>query len=61
LFININFPDRWTGVRFKSKWTKSNSGGLPTKYELEHLERFATNPQFLIKPEKDTKLFFCLA
>lgn len=33
LFININFPDSWTGIRFKSKWTHSNSGGLPTEYE----------------------------
>jgi len=25
LFINIDFPEDWTGVRFKSKWTKSNA------------------------------------
>jgi len=33
LFINIDFPEDWTGVRFKSAWTKSNSGGLPAKHE----------------------------
>ena len=29
LFLNVDFPDEWTGVRFKSAWTKNNSGGLP--------------------------------
>lgn len=41
LFINVDFPEDWTGVRFKSAWTKSASGGLPTSYEKEHLDRFA--------------------
>jgi hypothetical protein len=44
LFVNIDFPDKWTGVRFSSKWTKSNSGGLPSKYEEAQLKRFAKNP-----------------
>jgi hypothetical protein len=43
LFLNVDFPEDWTGVRFKSKWTKSNAGGLPNKYvpdeELGGLER----------------------
>lgn len=29
LFINLDFPEDWTGVRFLSAWTKSNSGGIP--------------------------------
>ena len=32
LFLNVDFPEDWTGVRFKSKWTKSNAGGLPATY-----------------------------
>lgn len=44
LFLNVDFPEKWTGVRFKSKWTKSNAGGLPVKYEKTDLERYATNP-----------------
>lgn len=44
LYVNIDFPEDWTGVRFKSKWTKSNAGGLPKKYEQSHLERYAKNP-----------------
>jgi len=53
LFVNIDFPENWTGLRFRSKWTKSNAGGLPKKNDPAHFERFAKNPQFLIKPEQD--------
>lgn len=60
LFLNIDFPEDWTGVRFRSKWTKSNSGGLPHKYVQDELERFATNPQFLIHPAYDTEVMFSL-
>ena len=60
LFINIDFPDHWTGVRFKSAWTKNNSGGLPCSYQQDQLERYAKNPQFLIKPAYDTELLFSM-
>ena len=60
LFLNIDFPEDWTGVRFKSKWTKSNSAGLPTSYEKEPLEKFAKNPQFYIKPAYDAEVMISL-
>lgn len=60
LFLNIDFPEDWTGVRFKSKWTKSNSGGLPTLYQKEQLEKFAKNPQFYIKPAYDAEVMISL-
>lgn len=44
LFLNIDFPEDWTGVRFKSAWTKTNSGGLPRAHEKALLERYAKNP-----------------
>jgi len=44
LFINNDFPEDWTGVRFKSAWTPSASGGLPTTYTKDALERYAHNP-----------------
>lgn len=44
LFLNLDFPEDWTGVRFKSAWTKQNSGGLPHSYTPEHLQRYARNP-----------------
>ena len=71
LFLNVDFPDNWTGVRFKSKWTKSNSGGLPNKYDddeklvgdIQHLtprEIYAKNPQFFVKPAEDTEMMFSM-
>jgi len=60
LFLNLDFPEDWTGVRFRSKWTKSNAGGLPIKYEPDQLQRFAKNPQFFVKPAADTEVMFSL-
>ena len=60
LFLNLDFPEDWTGVRFKSKWTKSNSGGLPAAYQKEQLEKFAKNPQFYIKPAYDMEVMISL-
>lgn len=56
LFLNLDFPEDWTGVRFKSKWTKSNSAGLPTKYTMEARQKYAKNPQFFIRPAYDTEI-----
>jgi hypothetical protein len=38
LFLNNDFPEDWTGVRFKSAWTKNNSGGIPSSYTKAKLE-----------------------
>lgn len=58
LFVNFDFPEEWTGVRFKSEWTKNNSCGLPTSYTMKSRENFASNPQFIIRPERDTMCVF---
>ena len=60
LFLNLDFPDAWTGVRFSSSWNHQNSGGLPTAYTQELLSRYATNPQFVIKPTNDCQIMFSL-
>jgi len=60
LFLNCDFPEDWTGVRFQSKWTKSNSGGLPGVNQQDVKERYATNPQFLIRPAYDTQVMLSL-
>ena len=41
LFLNLDFPDAWTGVRFNSRWTSQNSGGLPNVNENHVKERYA--------------------
>ena len=55
LFINLDFPEAWTGVRFDSEWNKSNCPGLPRTNTNDELTKYAQNPQFLIVPkENDT-------
>lgn len=61
LFLNVDFPDEWTGVRFKSAWTKQNSGGLPNSMKAEIRERYAKNPQFFVKPMADCELMFAMS
>ena len=29
LYVTIDFPASWSGVRFKDEWTEKTSGGLP--------------------------------
>jgi len=41
LFLNNDFPEDWTGVRFKSAWTRTNSGGIPSAYQTQFLQRYA--------------------
>jgi len=53
LFLNLDFPEDWTGVRFKSAWTLNNSGGLPNTYTKDVLERYAKNPQFMVRYNGD--------
>ena len=58
VFINIDFPERWTGVRFNAQWHTDNSPGLPTS--VRGFKEYAKNPQFLIKANQDTEVFFSL-
>jgi len=60
LFLNLDFPDEWTGVRFKSAWTKSNSAGLPTSYEKDVLDEYGRNPQFKFIPAVDCEVMCSL-
>ena len=60
LFLNLDFPEDWTGVRFKSKWTINNSGGLPNTYTDDVLRRYAKNPQFLVNSVHDCEIMFSM-
>ena len=61
LFLNVDFPEQWTGVRFKSAWTAENSGGLPTKMTEAIMRRYAKNPQFLVRPKEDCEMMFAMS
>lgn len=60
-FLVNNFPEDWWGVYFDSKWTEQTSGGLPIEGTETAFRRFANNPQYLFKAEKDCELFIALA
>lgn len=60
LFLNLDFPEDWTGVRFKSKWTKSNAAGLPANYTMDARQKYARNPQFFIRPAYDTEIMISM-
>ena len=44
LFVAIDFPAEWCGVRYKSQWTPQTCGGLPLEGTKEAFVRFAKNP-----------------
>lgn len=60
LFINLDFPEDWTGVRFDSAWGYNNSPGLPTTYTPDALAKYAENPQFLVRVAADTEMMFSM-
>jgi len=55
LFCCIDFPDEWSGIRFRDQWTPENSGGTPIKPDPQLMESWAKNPQFVI--QLNTKKF----
>jgi hypothetical protein len=44
MYICLDFPDEWSGVRFKGRWTKECSGGLPSPMTEENMVRWGKNP-----------------
>ena len=61
LFVAIDFPDVWNGIRFFSEWTPETTGGLPVEGTEAAMIRFAENPQFLFAPTRDCELFVSMA
>lgn len=61
LFINLDFPESWTGVRFDSQWTEGNSPGLPTTNTSDAKGKYAQNPQFIVRPVKDTEMLVSMS
>lgn len=61
LFINLDFPEKWSGVRFDSQWTECNSPGLPVTNTDDAKRKYAENPQFKIIPANDTELLISMS
>lgn len=60
VFVCVDFPEEWCGVRYKYKWDESNSGGTPSPMNEENMRKWAKNPQFLISPRKPCEVFISL-
>jgi hypothetical protein len=44
VFVCVDFPDSWNGVRFKYEWKLSNSGGTPSPMTEDNMKKWAKNP-----------------
>ncbi len=61
LFLCIDFPDEWNGVRFIGNWTEQSAGGTPIKGGKEACDQWAINPQYIMEiVEKETNFFVSL-
>lgn len=62
IFIAVDFPSNFTGVRYTSQWNEESSGGLPKEGTAAALVRYAKNPQYLFKSKgKNCEVFISLA
>lgn len=52
LYVTIDFPPKWTGIRFEDEWDNKCAGGLPMPMNDKNMKSWATNPQYLIKVEQ---------
>jgi hypothetical protein len=45
MYVCIDFPYHWSGIRYKASWEKDCSGGIPEPISDENARRrWATNP-----------------
>lgn len=61
VFVAINFPDEWSAVRYKAKWTHPEQCVMKTKPKKGVNPNYTYNPQYKIKPEVDIELFVSLS
>ncbi len=60
LFLCIDFPNSYTGILFRDKWTKEESGGIPINNTPEEMKSWANNPQYYLKLQKETTFYISL-
>jgi hypothetical protein len=56
IFICVDFPDSYLGIRFFDAWTKKESGGIPLNSTEKEMRSFAKNPQYYISVKKETNI-----
>ncbi len=61
LFVCIDFlPDSYVGVRFFDEWTEQDSGGIPLNNTEDEFYKWASNPQYYLKLERDSDVSISL-
>ena len=61
LFLCIDFPDSWSGVRFVGNWTEQSAGGTPITGKKAACDLWAHNPQYIFDiKEHETNFFVSL-
>lgn len=60
LFVCIDFPDSFVGVRFADEWSENESGGIPVNNTEDEFLKWAQNPQYYMKLEKDSDVSISL-
>jgi hypothetical protein len=49
MYVCVDFPEQWNGIRYKGSWDIDSSGGIPEPMKDEKARvRWASNPQFCI-------------
>lgn len=61
IFVCLDFPEDWNGLRFEHEWNVKNAGGTPAPMTDDNKRIWAKNPQFLFAPRKNVELFVSLA
>jgi hypothetical protein len=44
MYVCVDFPENWSGIRYFSEWDENTSGGIPTPMNEENRVRWAKNP-----------------
>ena len=60
LFICVDFPPDYIGIRYHGRWTKTETGGLPINGTQKECEDFSNNPQYYLEKENDGTVFISL-
>ena len=58
LYVALDFPDNWSGLRFSDEWDKDCAGGFPVNRTENEYKLWTTNPQYLIQINKHEELEF---
>lgn len=56
-----NFPDEWSGYRFRGKWIGESAGGTPYTQNPELIASYINNPMIVLNITKDTSLYISLS